>query len=231
MSGRSFLRLDLPSMLHLHWPCPFRPLGRGGRRFAYCLSTVALLIGCEVQEPDPPIPPGPTLYPVHGTVTVDGKPLARAIVVFMPVFSTGTHSVSETKADGTYRLAHRGRPGIGRGDYRVVISYIIKQNGKVADLDSRSNGLVPPITNGRELIPPRYRDFSRTELRAIVGPDCPPINFDLKGPLRGPLVSDSADESSREKEVGRLSTAPVPTNGIDENRRDKHNHDRGSIDF
>src|SRR5204862_127511 len=146
-----------------------------------CMLAASLTMGCEVVEPTPPKRAGPRLYPVRGTVTVEGKPLSGAVVAFLPVFSVGTHSVGETKADGTYELATMGQAGAGRGEYRVVVSYIVASDGKVADLASRSSDYVPPeLDHGKELVPPRYSNFSKTELRATVEPGCPPINFDLK---------------------------------------------------
>jgi hypothetical protein len=148
---------------------------------------VSFLLGCEVMEPPPPKPIGPKLYPVRGRVTLEGKPLARAVVAFLPTFSVGTHCVGETKADGTYELSHLGQPGAGRGEYRVVVSYIVGPNGQVADLASRSLDYIPyELNNGKELLPPHYSNFSRSELRATVTPDCPPINFELKGSLLPP---------------------------------------------
>src|SRR5438067_618313 len=73
-----------------------RPLSSPRRRslpVLLCMLAASLTMGCEVVEPTPPKPAGPRLYPVRGTVTVAGKPLARAVVAFLPVFSVGTPSV------------------------------------------------------------------------------------------------------------------------------------------
>ena len=172
-------------------PCSRRPVHPTYRRLgplSLCLLVVSLVLGCEVIEPPPPSPPGPRLYPVSGKVTIDGKPLAKAFVVFLPEFGGGgTHSVGETKEDGTYELSHMDRPGAGRGGYRVTISYIVGPDGKVADLESRSQidrPLPPELNHGKELLPPRYSDFSKTELGATVTPGGPFIfDFNLKGPL------------------------------------------------
>jgi len=137
-------------------------------------------------------------------VTVDGKPLAKAIVAFLPQFSDGgTHSVGETKEDGTYELVHVDRPGAGRGGYRVVVSYIVGPDGKVADLESHSsfNEKMPTeLNNGKELLPPRYSDFSRTELGATVTPGGPFIfDFNLEGPLLEPPAKAPRVEPAHEK--------------------------------
>jgi hypothetical protein len=165
---------------------------------------VSLVIGCEVVEPDPPKPQGPMLYPVRGRVTVDGKPLAKAIVAFLPEFSDGgTHSVAETKGDGTYELAYMGRPGVGRGGYRVVISYIVGPDGTVADLKAHSpvdTAMAPELNKGKELLPPRYSDFSKTELGATVLPAGPfTFDFNLEGPLLEPPVPASRGDPSPAK--------------------------------
>ncbi len=177
------------------------------------LLVVSLVLGCEVVEPDPPKPQGPMLYPVRGRVTVDGKPLAKAIVAFLPEFSDGgTHSVAETKPDGTYELAYMGRPGVGRGGYRVVVSYIVGPNGKVADLKAHSpvdTAMAPELNKGKELLPPRYSDFSKTELGATVLPAGPfTFDFNLEGPLLEPPAQAPRGEPAHE--TGALSP-PAPT--------------------
>jgi hypothetical protein len=197
-------------------PCLDRSLGRQGLAGAVSVLLVCAIFGCEVQEPAPDLPVGPRLYPVRGTVSVDGKPLGRAVVVFMPSFSdAGTHSVGETKTDGTYELAHMGRPGAGRGDYRVTISFIVAEDGKVADLKARSSDFVPPeLDHGKELVPPRYSNFSRTELRATIPPGGPTgtIDFDLKGSLREPpgkvMLDEPAQGNGGAAPPGARSPAP-----------------------
>jgi hypothetical protein len=142
-------------------------------------------------------------------VTIDGKPLAKAMVVFLPQFSDGgTHSVGETKEDGTYELVHEDQPGAGRGGYRVVISHIVGPDGKVADLESHStfNKAMPTeLNNGTELLPPRYSNFSKTELGATVTPDGPFI-FDFK--LEGPLLEAPAKAPDVEPAQQKAATTP-----------------------
>src|SRR5687767_4357332 len=71
------------------------------------LLTAGLLLavvgGCETYD-------GPPLYPVSGTVTLDGKPLANAGVMYLPRGSTrGNACLGITDASGKYVLkAERG---------------------------------------------------------------------------------------------------------------------------
>ena len=174
-------------------------------RIRCCLALLAgLVVGCEAEEPAPP--PAPALVPVHGTITVDGKPLDKAVVAFLPTFSgQGTHSVGETNRDGRYELSTLGQPGAGVGEYRVVVSFIVGPDGKVADLASRSGEYVPPeLDNGKELVPSRYSDFSKTELRATIRRAGPPLDFALEGPLHpapGTALGDAGTRDSRSDSI------------------------------
>lgn len=142
--------------------------------------------GCEVEPPKPRVESGPRLVKVTGHVTVDGKPVDGAIVVFLPSFSeSGTHSVGATNEQGEYSLEHLGRKGTAAGDYRVTISLQVAPDGRVlraAERDAivQSNDVLSAV----ELVPERYSNFSKTELRAVVSPRGDEINFELKGPLR-----------------------------------------------
>ncbi len=61
------------------------------------------------------------LEKVTGVVTMDGKPLANAVVVFMP--TEGNPSTGQTDAAGKYELAHRGNAmGAIPGKHKVSIT-------------------------------------------------------------------------------------------------------------
>lgn len=169
--------------------------GRGWSARRIMLAIV-LIAGCEAEAERAPEPP--KLVPVQGTVTVDGKPLAGAVVVFLPAFSdAGTHSVGETDRDGVYKLATLYQPGAGVGDYRVIVSHVVDADGTVASLAARSGEYVPPeVNHGQELVPPRYSDVSKTELRASVRPGTGSINLDLIGPLLPAPGKAGSPESS-----------------------------------
>jgi len=151
----------------------------------------ALLTGCEAENPPPPTPKGPKLIPVTGKVMLDHKPLPGAVLIFLPSSSdSGTHGVGETKADGSFEMAHLYQPGLAAGDYRVAVSYQVGGNGKLVTAEIHSAIAKPPeFLSAKELVPDRYSNLSKTELRATVKRGMAPLEFNLEGPLLGPLVS------------------------------------------
>lgn len=84
----------------------------------YCRTVVAavllLVFGCNKG--------GPQVAPVHGHVTLDGKPLANADITFQPVGSERP-STARTDPEGKYQLMYkRGESGALVGQHRVRIS-------------------------------------------------------------------------------------------------------------
>lgn len=90
------------------------------RRVVVLIILLLLTTGCKSE-----IPYGS----VEGVVTVDGKPLAGAEVVFMPNPDKGTvgpRSVAITDKDGRYRIASdKGRDGTPVGFNTVVINDLV----------------------------------------------------------------------------------------------------------
>lgn len=69
------------------------------------------ILGCEQ---------GPTLYEVSGRVTLDGEPLTRGVVRFVP--EKGVMSVSPIAEDGSFVMKCRGEtPGVYPGRHRVAV--------------------------------------------------------------------------------------------------------------
>ena len=126
-----------------------------------------LLSGC--QGGSDALPPEPVLYPVTGKVTVQGKPLAQAVVTFLQVDEKGTTSVGETDDEGNFDLAYGGVPGAAAAKYKVAISYIMGTDGTVYGLGPRS-GLAKPygLITGKELLLPEWSNLGKTTQRVEV---------------------------------------------------------------
>src|SRR5690242_5104864 len=99
------------------------------------------LSGCQNGTYTPP--PEPVLYPVKGRVTVEGKPLAHAVVTFLQVDEKGTTSIGETDEEGLYELSYVTKPGTSAAAYKVAISYLEGKDGTIYGLAPRS-GLSKP---------------------------------------------------------------------------------------
>jgi hypothetical protein len=84
---------------------------------------VPLVLGCGHGD-------RPPLGTVHGTVTLDGKPLAGAGVLFQPV-EPGRASAGVTDADGRYELVYiRRDKGAKVGAHLVKITPAKRQPGQ-----------------------------------------------------------------------------------------------------
>jgi len=132
-----------------------------------CLIIPALLaLGCGQTG---------KLAPVSGVVTLDGKPLANALVSFQPVASQGTTtagfgSYGTTDATGKYalRTSDADAPGAVVGSHRVEINLKVESD----DRDPRTR---PPA----KTLPAKYN--RNTELQFKVEPGgTSAANFDLK---------------------------------------------------
>ncbi len=97
--------------------------------------------------------------PLEGTVTMDGKPLVGATVVFHPKTEGGFQgAIGVTDESGKYALESNignniTKKGVIPGKYNVTVSRIVTLEGKVIKYDPN----VPPMnTGGREEIPMQY---------------------------------------------------------------------------
>ena len=130
------------------------------------------LAGCGQRNPNLP-----AQYPVSGTVTLDGKPLAGAGVMFLPRGDTrGTGAMGTTDEAGKYTLkTDYGGPGAPEGEFAVTISKVVNRDGTpyVPNPDVAEAG-------GRETLPGRFSDSMKTELSAQVAKEGNTIDFELK---------------------------------------------------
>ena len=129
------------------------------------------ICGCGKSGPSPTM----TTLPVAGTVTLDGKPLPGADVVFMGSEAASVY-VGRTDDKGEYQLRGAGNAQVNcQGKCRVTISRLVKPDGSLPAADE------PPANSGAtESLPSRYSDAAFTELSADVPDGGGKVNFDLK---------------------------------------------------
>lgn len=125
-----------------------------------CSAVLSVMIGCG--------PSGPEIARVQGVVTMDGKPLPAAVIMFVP--EHGRPSASETDDNGKYVLEFSaGRKGAIPGKNRVEIN--------TARLAYEKDGKQYPAV--KESVPAIYN--RNTELEFNVEPGkTNTANFDLK---------------------------------------------------
>lgn len=135
---------------------------------------VSLALGCGRS--------GPPMAAATGTVTMAGKPVAGAIVMFVP--ASGQPGDGFTDASGRYTISSRGRPGVAIGRCKVTIvkptaeSSSIDQGSSPEDLQRISEKPVrrePP----RPDIPEAYARAETTPLTAEVTADAAGNVFDF----------------------------------------------------
>lgn len=112
---------------------------------------------------------------VSGTVTVDGVPLEQGGVAF--VDDTGASVALGFIKNGSYELERSvSQTGILPGTYSVVIRSWKEEPGQVVADGSFSKGI--------SLIPEKYQDPKKSELKAEVGKSATTVDFELEGKKR-----------------------------------------------
>jgi hypothetical protein len=128
-------------------------------RWLFALA-VALAVGCG---------PGNRFAPVSGRVTLNGQPLAGAVVSFQPIapegaVDAGPGSMGKTNENGEYTLqADTGQKGAWVGKHRVRISLVTQQVGE---------GDARPPRGGwphADKVPRRYNDESKETFDVLPG--------------------------------------------------------------
>jgi hypothetical protein len=112
------------------------------------------------------------LTPVAGKISLDGKPLSGARLVYylhgsnVPGYSV---SLGQTDTEGNYKLMCGAKPGAAPGAYKVTVSRIVTAAGVTVNLDEGMD-LEQLAMQGaaKESIPERYSDLEKTELTTTV---------------------------------------------------------------
>lgn len=123
------------------------PLDHANRRTGILFAALLLGLlagGCSG-------PNRPPLGKVAGTVTLDGQPLAEALVVFVPE-QAGRTSQAVTDASGRYELVYLGDVGgamVGKNAVRIITA--TAENGgkeRLPDRYHRASTLTADVTSG-----------------------------------------------------------------------------------
>ena len=132
----------------------------------------AAVSGCGGED-------GPEIAGVHGKITMDGKPLANATVVFIP--ESGRPGGARTDEDGEYVLNFSGgRQGAMLGKNTIRISTL-------SDPSENEDGTTTP--GSPETVPMKYNAMS--ELTFVVEQGDNEANFDISS--EGPLPDSELD--------------------------------------
>jgi hypothetical protein len=159
-----------------------RPFGIGSR----CVPRVWLLLlaammacgGCGGSSS------GPGLVSAEGLVLLDGKPLANANVMLVPMGETrgDRGSYGKTDAAGKFAIASADgkRNGTAVGSYKVVINKLVKADG--SDFVPDPNAGPEDSAGWHELLPVTYSDPAQSMLTAEVpAGGTKGLEFKLKG--------------------------------------------------
>jgi hypothetical protein len=147
---------------------------------AICLLLCAC--GCT------PATNNPTTFPVSGVVTLKGKPLADADVVFVPENQGGQAAFGKTDATGTYKLTTFA-PGDGavEGKYKVKVSKLDTSksggSGKVFSSSEEELEFYNPedgdkVQISKNLVPKKFTDHNTSALTHAVASSA--STFDIK---------------------------------------------------
>ena len=121
------------------------------------------------------------LVPVSGRVTLDGQPLAKAVVTFDDA-EDGTFSFGHTDSGGYYKLRlDSDRMGVKPGRKIVRISTTRKILGLNSSEEGGESGLGEQVAKPeptKELVPDKY--YKKSELSAEVSASNKTFNFELK---------------------------------------------------
>ncbi len=115
---------------------------------------------------------GIELLPVSGVVTLDGKPVEQATVLFKP--ETGPVAYGQTDSAGRFELSTAGRKGAVPGKHKVSIT-----KTKVTGVGN--DEMVDPEKVKTEwIVPQKFTDPEKSELTAEVARGKTTFEFHLK---------------------------------------------------
>ncbi|WP_406698259.1 carboxypeptidase-like regulatory domain-containing protein [Singulisphaera sp. Ch08] len=153
-------------MTMIRWAAPLALLG---------------MIGCN-SDPDSAI----KLVPVKGTVTLDGKPMANAMISFIPEVANNpsTAGGDTTGPDGNYLAQYRNRTGLAPGKYKVTIVPGLSEGSEGSIPEELRNDPFMAAEGARVAAASRASVKKKVEIKGefdaeVTGTDSP-LNFEVK---------------------------------------------------
>jgi hypothetical protein len=142
-------------------------------RKAGVVVLAALVVGCGKAPP-------PQIVEVEGVVRLDGKPLKRAEVRFIPVVDYGPEYLATgvTDDEGRFRLTCNGRPGACAGENQVLVMESELPNELKSETAQAELARYLQKLGGRPL-PQRYANLAESPLTANVTVDRKDYSFNL----------------------------------------------------
>jgi hypothetical protein len=143
-------------------------------RFAFAVSGLLLLTsGCGESAPPPP-----TLVPVAGKVTMDGKPFDGCMVTFLPRGATKSQvAYGVTDESGAFSLKYAaGGEGCPTGEYKAIFSKLRTPEGQPIP-----EGKTAADVNAVDKVPMAYRtDANELHVVQVSGEGKSDLAFNLK---------------------------------------------------
>ena len=118
------------------------------------------------------------MTPVTGVVTLDGKPVEGAAVMFMPK-AGGRPATGTTDDKGRFELqTETAGDGALLGEHTVTVT-LQETTGVTADPDGLSGEIAPGGIKIKWIVPQRYSNPKTSNLKAKVEPGMKPVEFEL----------------------------------------------------
>lgn len=181
------------------------------------LVTFTAILGCGSA----PVPTGPILVPVEGTLTLDGKPLPFKSLLLSPIDGTrGKGAAGYTNGQGRFRLMAvisdtlQDLPGCPPGHYRVIVTEpmipISEEDFKTASQSDTGESREPavallirdPIATSN--VPDIYTSENTTPLEIEIrdGNEALEIELDSKAAQRPASLSPVQPDEHQEPAAG-----------------------------
>jgi hypothetical protein len=137
------------------------------------LAVAALMAGCKKKPTAPPI------VEVEGVIRLDGRPLNKAAVKFVPLIDYGPEYIATgvTDESGHYQLTCKGKPGACAGECQVIVT-----EGEIPSRVRNSQTELSKYLQSLEgrPLPKRYANLVESPLTADVKAGQKEYNFDLQ---------------------------------------------------